>query len=250
MKETRDLTFAEVLFNINSLLFMKTTLKRYIANPNNYYDYVDYQESIDNIPKAIALVKKYYPKYKSLFHKNKLIEHLGLVFFRWAPNPLNLKYTQELIDLAPAVDIINGIFNNYNWEAFDAKDKYSRYHLMHTHELIEFFVKNGVCADYFLGLARTVVFFTEDNFSESALQIFTEKMEFILTHCRDVAGLPDLAKYIIMAAMGFEDIATMKLGFKFNPYFDSEDKQKIKEHGCTRAVIDVYLDYVRNQEEY
>lgn len=250
MKETRDLTFAEVLFNLNSLLFIKTTLKRYIANPNFYFDIIDNQESINNIPKAIELIKKYYPKYKLLFHKNRVMEHLGLIFFQRVPNPLNLTYTQALIDIAPTIDITNTIFNSYTWETFDSKDIYSRYHLTHTYELIEFFIKNGVCADYFLGLARSVVFFTEDNYSDGALKIFTEKMNFILTHCRDVAGLPDLAKYIFMGAMGFEDIETMKLCFSFNPYFNEEDNQKIREHGCSRKVIDIYLDYVRNQAEY
>lgn len=249
MQEKRTLTFPQVIFNINSLLFLKTDLKKYASDQNQIGEIQSVADARSNFPKVIELLKKYYPIHKQLFQINRIMETLGFISFQLNPYPLSIQYTQELIDIAPGADIINNIYIKYEWTAFDKNDEYSMYHLTHTHELIEFFIRNGVCAEYFEGIARSVVFFTEDNYSEGALAIFREKMQFLLNHCRDVAGLPAFAKYVALSAMGLEDIPTLKLALTFNPKFTKEDKQKIKEHGCSKEVINVYLDYVRQQDE-
>lgn len=248
-QDKKQLTFPEVLFTINKFLFLKTDLKKFASDPKALGESVSFEEARENFPKVISLVKKYYPIHKQLFQINHVMEQLGLIAFQVNSYPLNIQYTQELIDIAPGADIVNNIYNKYEWTNFDKSDKFSMYHLTHTHELIEFFIRNGVCAEYFEGIARSVVFFTEDNYSEGALSIFREKMQFLLNHCRDVIGLPGFAKYVALSAMGLEDIPTLKLALKFNPKFTKEDKQKIKEHGCSKEVINVYLDYVRQQDE-
>lgn len=256
MNQNKKLSFAELIYKINSLIFVQIDIKEYLSKDRNYNlcsNAIPLQDTLANIPKAINLVKEYYPVYKQLFQINRIMELLGVFTFQMLPYPDNIKYTQELIDIAPGAEIINNIYNKYDVETFDSSKATSIYHLTHSYELIEFFISNGVCADYFKMIGKSVTYFYEDNASDQALIIFQEKIEFLLKNCRDVAGLPDLAKYFCMDAMGFGDVKTMELCFSFNPKFTKEDKNKIKEHfhkfGVSKETKNAYLDYIRQQSE-
>ena len=253
-KEIKELKFEEVLFNLNNLLFIKANLREYIKNKDTRFTTVKYDEALANMPKAIELIKKYYPIYKELFVLNKFIEELAVFIFQCLPttDTVKLNFIQQLIDIAPTLDIVNSLFNQYNFETFDSEDRDSAYHIMHSHELIHFFIRNGVCAKYSLALGRTVAIFVDNNkASKASLEVFRSKLMFLLNNCRDVEGLPDFAKEVAIWSMLLNEHDTLKLALSFNPSFDKDDRAKIKRNhmNISEDTLEIYLAYSRSLED-